>query len=191
VVKALLVLVLVHGVAAAEVGVTDDPDLDAGLANKLGFHMGGGSLPLGTPFESKVIGVELEHPLIGHLRGFADYSYVSVLEDVEPARVSPVVGDGDRLSIGVRHEIIGKTWEHLFRLALDAELGGGVQWTNDGATHDATLPLGLAGIHACWAILAFETSSETLILEPYLDVRAIVIDRGAGLEISLGWAFGN
>lgn len=190
-VKALALLLLVPHVAAAEVGVTNDPALDAGLANKLGFHLGGGDLPLGVAQESKVFGVELERPLIGRLRGVADYSYVSVLEDAPATRIAPATGNGDRLSLGLRHALLGKTWEHLLRLALDAELGGGIEWTNDPFTRDSAQPFGYVGIRGCWSILAFETTSETLILEPSLAVRAVVIDGGAGIEVAFGWSFGN
>ena len=175
--KVVLVLVLVL-VLDPFARAHADPDRDD--RNLFGFRIGIGMLPIDhQAVTTGAIGLGVEHPVWRSWRVFGDYEWLWLMRshtDTMPG----LRGDGQRVTVGVRHTLASKRLMRELALYLDGELGGGFALVDENIAGVHPLPTALVGLRGGWRLAGHRTS-ESRELDAEVIVRAIAIPGGIGM----------
>jgi hypothetical protein len=190
---AIAVLLLLASAAQAESLAYDEPAPTSTPPplTKLGFRLGGGSIPLADSALAAVqLGIGVEHAVFGKLRMFAEYEWLwlSVAPDDPNAMQPAFTGSGQRTHLGVRRAFATKR-VHMIRFYADVEAGGGLG-LYDVPTGAAAVPHAFAGLRGGYQIVK-RSARASRVLETELSVRAIVVEHGVGFGGGLGFYWGD
>ena len=183
---------------AGDVAIADDDDDDGSPAfNMFGFRMSIGALPVdGARATTFALGLGVEHPAFGKTRVFGEAEWLWLMQQGEREMDSVPIrptrhGNGHRVSVGLRRELVAKNAGRRVRMFIDAELGGSLALTNDNAVGFAVVPGGLAGLRLGYDIYSRADSSPSQTFEAELLVRAIAVPDGVGFMTGVGMLWGN
>jgi hypothetical protein len=172
--------------------------------SKLGFHFGGGRLPiLGQKLQTEQVGVTFEHEVWGSLRVVAEYEYMWLgKRDTEMEGQDVIDGGGQRASLGLRRTITAsRRIGGELRFYVDGELGGGLMLADDAALRSPNAPpsgdgaivrpYGYAGIRLGYDFFLKHGTHGSHVWEPELTFRAIKVEDGVGFAFGVGMTWGN
>jgi hypothetical protein len=192
----VLVVSAVTIALAGDVAVAEDDDGSPAF-NMFGFRMSIGALPVdGARATTFALGLGVEHPAFGRTRVFGEAEWLWLMHQDEREMDSVAIrperhGNGHRVSVGLRRELVAKNAGGRVRMFIDAELGGSLALTNDNAVGFAVVPGGLAGLRLGYDIYSRADSSPSQTFEAELLVRAIAVQDGVGFMTGVGMLWGN
>jgi hypothetical protein len=189
--RALLVLALASTASAESIVITEPGDEFTKSEKKLGFRLGGGSLPIehysvGGAF----VTLGLEHRVAESTRFMAEYEWMWLhITYDDPMRETPP-GMGHRTHAGVRTTLAAKPKGGEFRFYADAELGAGLGYYDVLPGGVRVLPHAFLGLRGGYQ-LNFGKRRASQFFETEISVRAIVVEYGIGFGGGLGFYWGD
>lgn len=186
--RALVIIALLAGAARA-----DDQNE---AHNKLGFRIGFGRLDVeDRETHTFSLGLNLEHPVWSPLRVFGEYELLW-LGDEQSSHPSTegFAGSGHRVHIGLRTELMGKTFfVDKIRLYLDGELGGGLGVASNDVMGVQVLPHAFVGARAGYTFLfGKDRPRSSRTFEAELLARAFRMPGGdSAVLFGIGMAWGD
>ena len=181
-----LVLLACTGLAGAD----DDPPAH----NKLGFRIGFGKLTTEETLHTFSLGLHVEHPVFPTTRVFAEYElmWLGEAESMSPA-TDGMPYTGHRSHLGIRSELLGKTFGGAAHFYLDAEIGGGLGVVTDDISGVQVLPHVFAGVRGGYDFLWGEKHAHSSrVFEAELLARAFRMpDGGRAVLFGIGMLWGD
>jgi len=170
----------------SQVVVDDPPASEPAAPPLLGFRISFGTLPIDhVRWATYSLAIGAEHPLFCHVRGFGEYEWLWLDRSSMHEH-----GEGQRIQIGLRHELLGHSWSML-RGFVDGEVGGGMALVSDNVASMRVLPDAFAGLRVGYDLLPHTERSQARTFQTEVLVRAIAIPDGIGWFAGLGMWWGG
>jgi hypothetical protein len=166
--------------------------------NMLGFRTSFGALPLhGTRTSTFSLGLGVEHPVFRKTRVLGEYEWLWLFGDRSGRAMETIAagaeryGNGHRMSVGLRRELVGVTPGRNLRVFVDAELGGSLALASHNVDGLLFVPAGFIGLRLGYDIYSRSDDSPSSTFEVEMLVRAITIAGGTGVMFGVGMLWGN
>lgn len=178
----------------------------AAPASMLGFHIGGGKLPiLGQELQTTALGISVEHEVWGSLRVFGEYEWLFLgKRDTERKNQDVMDGSGQRAHVGLRRTITAsRAIGGFLRFYVDGEAGGGLMLADGSALASPgalmqsapsaiVRPYGFAGIRFGYDFIQLKHDTRgSRVWEPEIMLRAIKVEDGVGFTAAVGMTWGG
>lgn len=167
------------------------PVTPSDAVDKLGFHAGLGPLPHGgQSFLAGVLGLGIEHQLVGHWRILGEYEWLW-LDGRSSSMTSELFGTGHRAHLGLRRRLVSSPrLGKRFDFFVDAELGGGLAIASLPDAVDV-IPHGFAGLRLGYDLLAKDPTPSSRVFEVELGLRLVGSRDGLGGTFGVGLLWGD